>query len=91
MDILWDLYQQRQINTAEQSANDANRKATDVQFRLHELEESLDKLVLINTAMWELIKNRIGLTEMQRLTILDNPFGSAVSSGVIPSGAVMRR
>ena len=67
MDILWDLYQQRQINSAEASANHANEKATDLQFRVRELEESVDKLALINTAMWELLKNRIGLTEAELL------------------------
>jgi hypothetical protein len=67
MEILWDLYQQHQISTVEESANHANRKATDLQHRVRELEESLDKLVLINTAMWELLKNRIGLTEAELL------------------------
>src|SRR5687767_7891027 len=67
MDILWDLYQQRQIHDAADSANDANRKATDVQHRVHELEEAVDKLVLINTAMWELLKTRVGLTEAELL------------------------
>jgi ribosomal protein S27AE len=67
MDILWDLYQQRQIYSAEQSASDANRKATDVQQRVHELEDSVDRLVLINTAMWELLKNRLGLSEQELL------------------------
>ena len=67
MDILWDLWQQRQINSAEETADNASRKASDLQLRLRELEESLDKLVLINTAMWEILKNRIGLTEAELL------------------------
>jgi hypothetical protein len=63
MDFLFELYQQRQISAAAESASQANTRATDSQYAIRHLEECIDKLVLINTAMWELLKSRTGLTE----------------------------
>jgi len=67
MDLIWDIYLQRQINDANASANQAHQKATDQQYHIKQLEQSIDKLVLINMAIWNLLKTKTGLTEADLL------------------------
>jgi hypothetical protein len=63
IDILFDLYQQGRINDVENTAQESSRKATDFQGRVRQLEESIDRLVLVNAALWSLVKDRTGLTD----------------------------
>ncbi len=58
MDILWDLYQQRQIAQLRGQAATANSKQTSVTEALAFMEDRIDRLVLINYAMWELLAER---------------------------------
>ncbi len=87
MDLIWDLYLMRQIGEVGTTANQASQKATDQQFRVRQLEQSVDKLVLINMAMWNLLKTKAGLTEadllveMQRIDLVDG----AADGRVTPS------
>lgn len=46
----------------------ANAKARSVQEMLRMLEDRIDKLILANMAMWELIKERTDLTESDLAT-----------------------
>ena len=62
-DILFDIYQQGRINDVENTAQESSRKATDFQARVRMLEESIDRLVLVNAALWSLLKDRTGLTD----------------------------
>jgi len=77
MDLIWDLYLMRQIGEVGTTANQASQKATDQQYRVRQLEQSIDKLVLINLAMWNLLKTKAGLTEadlmkeMERIDLQD--------------------
>ena len=63
---LWDVAQQFQIrNLAQrQMANDSNVEIRASQSRLRDddLEDRLDRLVLLTEAMWELLSQRFGLT-----------------------------
>ena len=63
IDILFDLYQQGRINDVENTAQESSRKATDFQSRVRQLEDSIDRLVLVNAALWSLLKDRTGLTD----------------------------
>ena len=63
IDILWDLYQQRRINEVDDKAGNAGRKATDFQHRVRLLEEQVDRLALVNLAMWHLLRERAKLTD----------------------------
>lgn len=67
MDLIWDFYLMRQIGDVGTTANQANQKATDQQYRIKQLEQSIDKLLLINVAMWNLLKTKTGLTEADLL------------------------
>ena len=77
IDILWDLHQQRRINDVEGKAADASRRVTDYQQRVREVEDHIDRLALVNQAVWALVKDRLGLTEdmlmkkMREIDLLD--------------------
>lgn len=64
-DLLWDIYQQRQISDAHDKADDAGRKATDFQYRVRALEDQIDRMALVNLAMWQLLRDQAGVTDEQ--------------------------
>jgi hypothetical protein len=63
IELFWDLYQQKQINdvtrTAISGAGDARRAQTDVRL----LETRVDALMLANTAMWSILRDRLKVTD----------------------------
>ncbi|MFW6133002.1 MAG: hypothetical protein ACOC8F_03835 [Planctomycetota bacterium] len=56
----WDLRQATQAQAAASRATHTGRRAQDA-VRL--LEERLDKLTLVNMALWELVKDKVDLTD----------------------------
>jgi hypothetical protein len=66
-DFFWDLHQQRRIGEVEGKADEASRKATDFQERVRQLEDQIDRLTLVNQAMWSLLSGVIGITDKQLL------------------------
>lgn len=48
---------------AQRQAARANRKSTDVSSDMHDIEDRLDKLVMISQAMWELLRDNTSLEE----------------------------
>src|SRR4051794_32572067 len=84
IELIFDLYQQRRINDLEDTTQDSSRKATDVQGRVRELEDSVTRLALINAAMWSLVKDRTGLTDAALTTrIRDIDLRDGVEDGKI--------
>ncbi len=74
MDLIWDIYLQGQVNNASSAANEANQKANNQAMHIRQLEQSIDRLLLINMAMWDLIKSRTGLMEsdlLRQMQIVD--------------------
>jgi hypothetical protein len=65
LDLLWDLHQQRRIGDVEGKADEASRKATDFQERVRQLEDVVDRLTLVNQAMWSLLSQANGITDEQ--------------------------
>lgn len=61
--ILWDLHQERRIGDAASSASDAASKATQFQERVRQLEDRIDRMTLLNMAMWSLLCETTGLTD----------------------------
>ncbi len=74
MNILWELYQQTRISSVEASAARGAEKATDAAATVQHFQDRIDKLVLINMAMWSLIKETNNLTEedlLERIKEID--------------------
>lgn len=78
--MLWDLLQQRQIGEAKQTASEAAGSARKVENQTAELSRTVESLTLSCQAMWELLRERSGLTDemlMQRMQEIDLRDGKA--------------
>ncbi len=63
MDLLWDPHQQGQISCANQTADRAANKAESAAAELSRLQRRIERLSLCCQAMWELLREKHGLTE----------------------------
>lgn len=87
--ILYDLHQNSRIADAETSAGQSKSKTERVAQNVHELEARIDKLSLLNYALWSLLEEKVGLTEaelvarVQELDLKDGQLDGRIASGVI--------
>ncbi len=65
MGIFMDMHQYRKIAQAQAEAAQAGYKAEAIDHRLNELERRVDRLALACQALWEIIKEKNGITEEQ--------------------------
>lgn len=63
--MIWDLYQQQQINDAERTADKAISKADRYAGDISDLRNHVERLSLASQAMWELLQNWAGITEAE--------------------------
>lgn len=61
--MIWDLYQQQQINEAGRAAERAVSKTERQSNDIDELKKHVERLSLASQAMWEILRNSIGFTE----------------------------
>lgn len=80
MNILWEMYQQSRISSAESSALRGEEKAHDAARTVQYFQDRLDKLILINMALWSLLKQETNLTEED---LLDRIKEIDLSDGVL--------
>jgi|CXWL01.1.fsa_nt_gi uncharacterized protein YhdP len=69
--MLWDLLQQWQIDEAQSSASDASRRADRVKYDVDHTQATIDALALSCAAMWELLGERLGVTEQELLNKIE--------------------
>lgn len=64
--MLWDLFQQSQISGLESRASRAEavaaRAASESSRRVDDLEDRLDRMALVNTALFEIMCAKLGVT-----------------------------
>lgn len=53
--MFWELYQQHQISTAQDTARRASNRTASFESRLSRVEDRVDSLALACQAMWELL------------------------------------
>lgn len=63
--MIWDLFQQQQINSAERTASDAKSKTDRHANDIENLQQHVERLSLACQAMWEILKNRSAFTETE--------------------------
>jgi len=56
LNVAWNLAQQKQISDTRSDASKAKHTSRDAAHRVESLEHAVDKLTLINRAMWEIIQ-----------------------------------
>jgi hypothetical protein len=62
-ELFWEMNQNSKITSANNDANRARVASQDAAQRIATLESSLDRLALINRALWEFMQERLQLTE----------------------------
>lgn len=64
--MLWDIFQQAQITGLESRTSRAeaaaSRAATDATRRVEELEDRIERMALVNTALFEIMCAKLGVT-----------------------------
>ena len=63
--MIWDLYQQQQIDSAGRAADQAVSKAERHANEIDNLKHHVERLSLASQAMWELLQHWAGLTEAE--------------------------
>ncbi|MEM7784579.1 MAG: hypothetical protein AAF623_14615 [Planctomycetota bacterium] len=63
--MFWEIYQQREIDSAKRTANRAELKAAQQQDYIRRLEDKIDSLALACQSMWELLRDNSRLTEKE--------------------------
>lgn len=83
------LQQNYRIASAEADAALGTRKAESVERRLEHLEERVNRLSMLNLALWSLLEEKAGLTEeellnrVQEIDLRDGKLDGKVQSGII--------
>ncbi len=91
IDILWDLRQEWRINEAQDRADGAARQADNAKMENRYLRRSVERLALANMAMWELVCQRLGLTDEQLMRKMEEiDLRDGVRDGRITEGATVR-
>jgi len=69
--MLWDLFQDWQIDDIQSSASDASRRADRVKYDVDRTQATIDGLALSCVAMWELLSERVGVTEQELMAKIE--------------------
>lgn len=62
-ELLWDIYLQKQVGDLSKQNADIGESATQANAHVTSLEHRYDQLRLINMALWNLLKERLHLTD----------------------------
>ncbi len=69
--MLWDMIQQSQIHDAQSSASTAQRRADQVRHEVAQSQSTIDALALSCAAMWELLSEKLGVTEQELMAKIE--------------------
>lgn len=80
MTLFWSARNPGTSAYAASTAAEAQSDAREAKDSVHDVNERVDQLLLVSAAMWELVREKTGLTEedlIQRVAILDARDGTA--------------
>jgi hypothetical protein len=63
-DLIWDFYQQGKINDSQKTSDHAVSTAQLAKAEVSAVDRKIDRLMLISCAMWELMRERTDLTDV---------------------------
>jgi hypothetical protein len=88
-EMFYEMHQNSRIAGAESAADQSTHKAERVSQNLSDLEERIDKLSLLNYALWSLLQERVGLTEaeliarVEELDLKDGKRDGRITGGIV--------
>jgi hypothetical protein len=88
LNLFWDLRQNYEIATARSSADQSAHQAERARDAVRQLEERVNKLALVNMALWTLLKENTQLTDedlnqrVQEIDLSDGKLDGKVRGGV---------
>jgi hypothetical protein len=89
LDLLYDIHQNAKIAGAEAKADRSAHKVERVSQNIEDIEERLDKLALLNYALWSLLQDKLGVSEaellarVEELDLQDGKLDGRISGGVV--------
>ena len=90
MDIIIDLYQQRRINEARDTAAQAKSVTEQLQWEVRDLQRKADAMTIACQALWEIVRAQTGmrdeaiLQKMQEIDARDGRADGKISGSVLP-------
>ena len=87
MEMFWELHQHRRIAGVQSTADRLARRAGRLDARIADLEQSIDKLLLIQRAVWELTAEKLALgdaeleAKVQEIDLRDGVEDGKLSAG----------
>ncbi len=79
MSLLFDLWQQREIQNTRQVAERASERNSQTRDDIHSLSRKIETLALTNQALYEILRDHLGITEaqvIQKMKEIDRRDGS---------------
>lgn len=68
---MWNIYQSAHHRRARHSADQANDRASSLRADLSGVLATLDRMLMVNRAMWEILRDRDGLSEADLLAKIE--------------------
>jgi hypothetical protein len=96
-ELFWELHQHRRIGEAQSDARRSQEKARGLEHEVAMLQQSVEKLALVNAAMWSLLQDKSGLKDddllnrMQAIDMQDGVADGRISSRKPPACAKCQR
>lgn len=91
MELFWALQQHSQIINASIDADQAKNTANNASLKAGETERALRRLLLINRAIWELVRERLDLTDEQLVQKVNEIERREGKQDGTPSGSYARK
>ena len=84
-ELFWELNQNRRIGEAQTEARNSESKARDLGHQVEVLKQAIEKLALVNAAMWSLLQEKAHLKDedlanrMQQIDMMDGVADGRIS------------
>lgn len=97
MSLFFDLYQQGQINSANSKADQAKSESERLRSQVHDLQRRSDALTIACQALWELVRDRGGITDdalvakMQEVDLRDGKADGKITPALVSCPSCGRR
>jgi len=91
LELFWELNQNRRIGEVQTDPRNTESKTRDLSREVESLRQSIEKLALVNAAMWSLLQEKSGLKDEQLLNRMQEiDLADGVADGRISQAKAMQ-